>query len=207
MSLASAERAAICDEFEKVGPAAPTLSGDWTTRDLLAHLLVRERAPWASGGIMIPLLAPITERAMRGWNGTPWAEMIGVLRAGAPIWSPFAIGKVDELANGAELFIHHEDVRRGAPGWAPREFDAERDRQVWAVLQRTAKLMLRSSKVGVALRTPDGRHVEAKAGRGVTVVGSPEELVLYTSGRSAVQVEIDGAPDDVTTFEQASRGF
>jgi uncharacterized protein (TIGR03085 family) len=207
MSLATAERAAICDEFERVGPAAPTLCGDWTSRDLLAHLLVRERAPWASGGIVVKALAPVTEHAMRSWDGTPWAEMIGVLRGGAPIWSPFWLGKVDELANGAELFVHHEDVRRGGAEWKPRGFDAVRDEQVWSVLQRNARMLLRRSPAGVVLRTPDGRSVEARPGPGVTVVGAPDELLLHAFGRAAVEIEIQGAPEDVTTYERASRGF
>ena len=36
---------ALCDLFEEVGPDAPTLCGDWTTRDLAAHLVMRERRP------------------------------------------------------------------------------------------------------------------------------------------------------------------
>ena len=54
MSLASRERAALCDLFAEVGPDAPTLCAGWTTRDLAAHLLVRERRPWASAGIVVP---------------------------------------------------------------------------------------------------------------------------------------------------------
>ena len=34
-------------------------------------------------------------------------------------------GKLEELSNGGEMFIHHEDARRGQPDWKPREFDAE----------------------------------------------------------------------------------
>ena len=45
MSLARVERHALADTARTVGPDAPTLSGDWTARDLLAHLLVREHSP------------------------------------------------------------------------------------------------------------------------------------------------------------------
>lgn len=41
MSLATTERSAICDAFLAAGPDRPTLCAGWTTRDLLAHLLVR----------------------------------------------------------------------------------------------------------------------------------------------------------------------
>ena len=56
MSLTSNERAAICDSFEKFGPDAPTLCEGWNTRDLLAHMLVRERRPDAGAGLIVPLL-------------------------------------------------------------------------------------------------------------------------------------------------------
>ncbi len=39
------ERAELCDLFDELGPDAPTLCGDWTTADLAAHLVVRERNP------------------------------------------------------------------------------------------------------------------------------------------------------------------
>jgi uncharacterized protein (TIGR03083 family) len=42
-TLARAERAALCDLFDEVGPDAPTLCAGWTTRDLAAHLVIRER--------------------------------------------------------------------------------------------------------------------------------------------------------------------
>jgi uncharacterized protein (TIGR03085 family) len=207
MALATAERAAICAEFAAVGPDRPTLCGDWSTRDLLAHLLVRERAPWSSPGILIKALAPITEKAMRGYAGTPWPEMIESLRSGPPIWSPFWLSVVDRFANGAEFFVHHEDVRRGEPGWAPRPPDAERDAEVWAILERMGRMLHRGSPVGVRLRTPSGREVAARPGSGVTVVGEPGELLLQAFGRSAVEVEILGEPDDVVAFGTAGRGF
>ena len=40
-SLARRERLALADLAEQLGPDAPTLCGDWSTRDLLAHLVVR----------------------------------------------------------------------------------------------------------------------------------------------------------------------
>ena len=207
MTLATAERAAICAEFAAVGPDRPTLCGDWSTRDLLAHLLVRERQPWSSGGILVKALEPLTEKAMRGYAATPWAEMIESLRAGPPIWSPFWIGVVDRFANAAEFFVHHEDVRRGEPGWSPRPPDADRDAEVWSIVKRMGSSMHRSSPVGVRLRTPRGREIVARSGRGVTVVGEPGELLLQAFGRSAVEVEIVGDPDDVVAFGTAGRGF
>jgi len=37
------ERAQLSDLFDELGPEAPTLLAPWTTRDLAAHLVLRER--------------------------------------------------------------------------------------------------------------------------------------------------------------------
>lgn len=208
MNLATAERAAICDELDRVGPERPTLCGGWDTRELLAHLLVRERTPWASAGIAVPALASLTTAAMASYAATPWAEMVGLLRGGAPVWSPFRIGAVDGLANGAEFFVHHEDVRRGVPGWAPRPPDAERDDALWALLLRMGRLLYRGSPVGIVVRRPSGRSHVLRTGPGVvTIVGEPGELVLHAFGRDAVRIELQGEPADVAALATTSRGM
>ncbi len=208
MNLATAERAAICDEFDRVGPERPTLCGDWDTRELLAHLLVRERKPWAAPGILVPALASLTESAMTAYASTPWAEMVGQLRGGAPVWSPYRIGAVDGLANGAEFFVHHEDVRRGEPGWAPRPPDAERDDALWALLLKMGRLLHRGSPVGIVLRRPSGASHVLRPGPGVvTIVGESAELVLHEFVRDAVRIELEGAPADVAALATTSRGL
>lgn len=208
MSLATAERAALCDEFDRVGPGRPTLCGDWDTRDLLAHLLVRERRPWAAPGILVSALAPLTEHAMACYADAPWAAMVQELRAGAPLWSPYRIGALDRVVNGAEFFVHHEDVRRGEPGWAPRPPDAVRDDALWRLLLRTGRMLHRGSPVGVVVRRPSGAGHVLRPGPGVvTIVGEPGELVLHAFGRNAAQVELEGAAGDVEALERASRGL
>lgn len=209
MSLATDERAALCLELDRVGPDRPTLCAGWTTRDLLAHLLVRERAPWAAGGIAVKPLAGITERAMAGWAGTPWNDMVDALRGGAPVWSPYRIGPLDTLVNGAEFFVHHEDVRRGEPGWEPRPPDAARDDQLWTLLGRMGRLLYRSSPVGViARRSPTDQKVLVSSGsRTVMLVGEPGELVLHAFGRDAVRVEVEGDAAEVAAFADVSRGI
>ena len=206
MTLAGDERAAICDEFDRVGPDRPTLCAGWNTRDLLAHLLVRERQPWVAPGLIIPVLSPMVERATAGYATTPWSEMIAQLRDGPPSWSPFRVGKVDEFGNGAEFFVHHEDVRRGEPGWAPRPAEPTRDAQLWAILTRMGGMLHRGSPVGVVLRRPSGEQHVIKTGPGlVVVIGEPSELLLHAFGRSAVQVELEGAPADVAALAGMAR--
>lgn len=208
MSLAVDERAAICAEFERSGPDRPTLCEGWTSHDLLAHLLVRERQPWAAPGILVPALAQITEKAMAGYGGEAWPNMIDDLRKGPPAWSPYRVSKVDELANGAEFFVHHEDVRRGEAGWEPREADPERDTQLWTLLGRMARILFRRSPVGVVLQRPEGAQQVVATGSGlVTVVGGPGELVLHAFGRDAAKVELQGLPADVEAYRAAPGGL
>ena len=64
-------------------------------------------------------------------------------------------GKLDELTNGGEMFIHHEDARRGQPDWTPREFDAgNRGRSENMVGSGLSKFALRKSTVGVVAELP-----------------------------------------------------
>jgi uncharacterized protein (TIGR03085 family) len=207
VSLARAERAALSDTLDRTDPDQPTLCAGWTARDLLAHLLVRERQPWAAGGIVIPFLAPVTERAMQGYGDTPWTDMVEQLRTGPPAWSPSRIARIDEAMNGAELFIHHEDVRRGLPGWEPRGADETRDGAVWETLTRMGRLLYRRSPVGVVVRRPTGEQAVIKTGSGlVTVEGEPGEILLHAFGRDAVRVELRGQPADVAALTESSRG-
>jgi uncharacterized protein (TIGR03085 family) len=208
MTLARAERVALSDTLEKTDPGRPTLCEGWTARDLLAHMLVRERQPWSSVGAVVPVLAPVTEQAMRGYSDTPWAEMVEELRSGPPAWSPYRIARVDEAANGAEFFVHHEDVRRGEPGWEPRPTDPTRDDALWTLITRMGRLLYRRSPVGVVVRRPGGEQAVIKTGKGlVTVEGEPGEIVLHAFGRDATRVDLRGEPADVAALEASSRGF
>lgn len=208
MTLARTERAALSDTLDKTDPEQPTLCEGWTARDLLAHLLVRERQPWASVGMFVPALAAVTDQAMRSYADTPWPQLVDELRSGPPTWSPTRIERVDEVVNGAELFIHHEDVRRGEPGWEPRAADANRDEELWALVSRTGRLLYRRSPVGVAVRRPTGAQAVIRTGRGlVTVEGEPGEILLHASGRAAARVELHGEPADVAALTASARGF
>ncbi|MEN3358667.1 MAG: hypothetical protein V7637_2649, partial [Mycobacteriales bacterium] len=50
---ASAERAAVADLLDSLGPDAPTLCEGWSTYDLAAHLALRDRVPAAWPGIAL----------------------------------------------------------------------------------------------------------------------------------------------------------
>lgn len=119
MSVAQRERAALVDTMRGVGPDAPTLCEGWTTRDLAAHLVVREYRPDAAPGILIPFFASHTEKVQNeAAERTDWDELLTKVASGPPLYSPLKL--LDPVANVAEMFIHHEDVRRAQPDWEPR---------------------------------------------------------------------------------------
>ncbi|MBM7775843.1 uncharacterized protein (TIGR03085 family) [Actinokineospora baliensis] len=206
MGVARDERAALCDLFTEVGPDAPTLCGGWLTRDLAAHLVIRERRPDAAAGILIKPLAGHTERVQRGYAARPWADLVELVRTGPPPLSPLRL--LDEPVNTTEFFVHHEDVRRAASGWAPRPADPRRDNALWAALARVAKLHFRRSPVGVVLRTPDGRATTARPGPDpVTITGAPGELLLDAFGRAEVVVDHSGPDSAVAAVRELRRGL
>jgi uncharacterized protein (TIGR03085 family) len=204
------ERAELCDLFERVGPDAPTLCGDWTTQDLAAHLVVRERDLLGSPGILIPWFAGETEKRMdhqirrHGYQG-----LVDLVRTGPP-FGPMAIAPVRHLANMVEFYVHHEDVRRPA-GDGPRTDRPDLDDELWSLLGRMAPLMVRKAGVkGVrlVLRRDDGQEHRAGRGEDVVVSGSAGELVLELYGRRSVaQVTYDGADGAVARVRAAEFGI
>ena len=172
-------------------PAAPTLCDGWTTLDLAAHLVLRERRPDAGAGIMIGPLAGYTRRVQQGLTKRESFEgLIGAIRNGPPRVSLFGLPGVDERANLVEFFVHHEDIRRGTPGWAERKVTPALSEALWRRLGM-ARFVLRKAPVGVELVRDDittdpgqGRvRITAKARTPVvTVTGAPGELTLWTVG-------------------------
>jgi uncharacterized protein (TIGR03085 family) len=208
MGIAIDERRALSDLFDALGPDVPTLCDGWTARDLAAHLVLRDRRPDAAAGIAIKPLAARTERIQGTIAARPWAELVDQVRTGPPAWSPFRLPGLADLVNGAEYFVHHEDVRRGQPDWQPRPPDARRDDAVWRAVRMTGRLAYRRSPVGVVLRRPDGQELAAHRGPDtVAVVGEPGELLLHMFGRDAVRVSFDGDQRSIAIVQGLDRAF
>ncbi|HEY7360652.1 MAG TPA: hypothetical protein VH642_07565, partial [Streptosporangiaceae bacterium] len=53
-SFDAVERAQLSDLFDELGPEAPTLLAPWMTRDVAAHLVLRERDYLAGPGLVLP---------------------------------------------------------------------------------------------------------------------------------------------------------
>jgi uncharacterized protein (TIGR03085 family) len=207
MSVARRERAALVATMRGTGPDAPTLCEGWTTRDLAAHLVVRERRIDAAPGILIPALAGYTAKVQEQVTAAnDWAELIDKVASGPPAYSPFAV--LDPLVNVAEMFIHHEDVRRAGTDWEPRVLDDETAKALTRQVAQFARMTLSKSPARVSLATPDGK-VLATAGKGapVTVTGEPGELLLFAAGREPAQVTLRGDDDAVAALRAARRGL
>lgn len=207
MSVARRERAALVETMRASGPDAPTLCEGWTTRDLAAHLVVRERRLDAAPGILVPQLAGYTARVQEQVTAsTDWPELLGQVADGPPIYSPFKV--LDPFVNVAEMFIHHEDVRRAGTSWEPRVLDEETTASLAKQVRQFARMTLSKSPATVSLRTPDGT-VLATAGKGapVTVTGDPGELLLFAAGREPARVEFDGTAEAVAAVTASHRGL
>ncbi|WP_299531184.1 TIGR03085 family metal-binding protein [uncultured Streptomyces sp.] len=206
---AKRERLLFADLLEAAGAEAPTLCDGWKTRDLAAHVVVRERRADAAAGIMIGALKSRLERVQAEFAAKPYEELVQLVRTGPPKLSPFGLKQVDEAANTVEFYVHAEDVRRAQPDWSRRELDPVFADVLWSRMERTAKMLGRRSQVGLVLRRPDGRTVVARKGAPVvTVTGEPGELLLFAFGRQDVaDVELAGDKDAVERLQLSRLGM
>ena len=218
VSLARDERAALCALLDEAGPDAPTLCDGWETRDLAAHLVLRERRPDAALGAVMRPLAGYTARVQRGIAARPYREVVDLIRHGPPGLSIWAIPGADDKGTALEYFVHHEDVRRAAPGAGPRKLGSTAEDMLWRRLRLAARLFLRSAPGGVILQRDHAGQPAAAAGAdritarsgtpAVTVTGRPSELLLWATGRTtAAQVRLDGDEDAVRRLRDARWTF
>ena len=218
MSYSRDERRALCSLLDKTGPDAPTLCEGWTTGDLAAHLVLRERRLDAAAGMAGGPLAGHTARVQQRLRSRiPFPDLVRMIRSGPPALSVMALPGMDERMNAVEFFVHHEDVRRAAPGWEPRELGSGESDMLWHRL-RMARFMLRKAPVGVELARDDidtgtdtgadgasYRITARNATPAVTVIGSPAELTIWVMGRrTAARVHLDGIQAAVTKLAEAN---
>lgn len=202
VSFARREREALCDLALEVGPSAPTLCEGWQTADLLAHLIVRERRPWLAGGVVLAPLGRLTDRAVASLRTRPLTELVDRLRH-----VPLPLRPVDTALNTLELFVHHEDLRRGSPGWAPRRLDGADEQTLLGMIGGTGRLLVRSAGVPVVVSAGDRRLTLRRGADPVVVSGPVSEVVLFLFGRAAVEgVVLEGRPDRVERLRSARLG-
>lgn len=206
--LDARERRELCDLFEELGPAAPTLCEGWATLQLAAHLVVRERDVLAAPGIVVGgPFAGLLERGMERALARGYDTLVDQVRDGPPL-GPFVVPGLRTLMNLNEYVVHHEDVRR-PNGLGPRTDRPELQDAVWGLLRRGARLMLRKAHgARVTLRRPDGGSTSVGRGPEAVLTGPPVELLVYLQGRrSAAEVALSGDPSAQAALEAADLGL
>jgi uncharacterized protein (TIGR03085 family) len=207
-SLARRERHALCDLALEVGEDAPTLCGEWTVKELVAHLLVRETRPWAAAGIVMPPLAGLTERSMERIARRDFGVLVEKLRD--PGLTMYRVPPVEVAFNTLEYFVHHEDVRRAGTGREPRELSDADLGLIWKLGRGSGKLMARRLGVPVTIRRTDtGAEAVLRPGDSPVVVsGPPGEVVLFLFGRDYAQdLSFEGPAERVRQVQDADLGF
>lgn len=204
------EREQLADLLNELGPEAPTLLTPWTTRDLAAHLLLRERDPLAGPGLLIPgAWGRFAERRQKALARTDFRSMVTAIRSGPPR-GPFRIGWMRRVPNLNELFVHHEDVRR-ANGRGPRTNTPALDAALWHNVCTAPWLLARRLRgAGLELEW-SGTSATVRARRGeptARIAGPPGELLLYLFGRQrAAEVEVSGPADAVEAVRRTRFGI
>lgn len=210
-TFARRERAALCNTLRAVGPDAPTLCTGWAARDLAAHLVVREHAPIGGLGIWVGALAGYTERLQAELANQPWEQLIDQVAARPALWHPARLTqRIEHIFDDGEMFIHHEDLRRGDGIARPRDLTPEDEETLWQVLTGTGRLAFRKSKVGIVVDAPGHERVQLHqhGDRTVTLRGAVGEVLLAAYGRArAAEVEVDGNAQDVAALGASALGL
>ena len=194
------ERVALCDLALEVGADAPTLCGDWTVKDLVAHLLVRERSLWRSLGISSPPLAGLTDREMaRAAHSRTSRTLVDRLRratacsagasAGGSRWStPWSTSSTTRTSAGPSptgsrvRSTSHTRPRSGVDHALPGGGWCGRPACRWSSARRP---------------TPATTATLRRGADPVTVTGPPGEIVLFLYGRGRPRAASSTGPGDI----------
>jgi uncharacterized protein (TIGR03085 family) len=210
--MSRTERAAFCNTALEAGEQAPTLCGRWTVKDLVIHLLVRERDPLGAPGILVPQLESLTDRSARRLSGQDFSSLVERVRKGPPKWSPMALPPLDRAVNTLEYFVHHEDIRRAGADWEPRELTEREQKALWKSIAVAGKGLVRSVGVPVKIRwASDERDRSAVLRKGeepAVVSGAPAELAMFLFGREQHHgLELSGPEDSALALRKGHLGL
>ena len=207
--MARTERDALCDLALQLGESEPTLCGDWSVKDLVVHLLVRERSP-AAAGIVLKPLSRLTDLETRRFAARDFGMLVEKLRNGPPVWSPYAVPKLDAMFNTLEYFVHLEDIRRAQPDWEPRDLPDAQQKQLWSMIRTAGKALARRAPTGITVENSvtGARVVLKESDDQVVVHGLPSEITMFVFGRQEhARVELLGPDGAVAALREASLGI
>ena len=184
-SLVRRERHALCDTALAVGPDAPTLCGQWTARDLVAHLLVRENSMIGAAGITFSPLAG-AHRAGDG-EGRPGA----VPRDGRGSCTTRGSRRTGcRGSSGSRTRWSTSSTTRTcaapSPAGRPRELPARRRGRALEAAPGLRQARRPQGRRADRRTPPDrpGQEATVRSGEDpVVVTGRPSELVLFFFGR------------------------
>ncbi|WP_019137292.1 TIGR03085 family metal-binding protein [Cellulomonas massiliensis] len=206
MTWHQALRRELVDALAAVPPDAPTLCEGWQARHLAAHVVLRQTSPAVGLGLLLPRVTSLADRRVEQLAATvtddaAYRALVARVAKRPPAWHPTAWA--GDAADSVELFVHTEDVRRGAGAADPRPLDAGLSDHLWRSLVRMAPLRLRGVHAGVVLVREDEvrARVRRPRGEGTAVVrGEVSELLLHLTGRgTAADVHVEGPGADALT--------
>lgn len=214
MHFVEPSREFLAETLLAAGPDSDTLCAGWRTKELAAHLYLRERNAGVGLGLLLKPFNRASDKAtlaLAKESASPeaYAELVRRFRTGPPSLSPLRIRSVDAGANLTEFFIHAEDVRRATDRWAPRALDEDYSEALWNDLIKRAALLYRGVDLGIVLVRPSGpRHVAKRAPVSVAIIGEPGELLMHAHGRTShALVTFEGQPDAVALLKSAEVGL
>lgn len=197
MSLATRQRAALCDLMAELGANAPTRCEGWRVADLAAHLWIREHRPSALLGIGLARFADHTRRLQQeSLHEKGFPALVQELRRPGWVMRP-----LDGPVNAVEFFIHHEDVLRANN--RSQQVSAPEQAQLWRTARVLAFKVQRAWGGQLHVHPIGSRSVRHGRGeRPVHLSGRPSELLLFLTGREA-DVTITAEPAAAQEFRNA----
>jgi uncharacterized protein (TIGR03085 family) len=201
LDLSYRERSELASRLTAVGPLASTLCEGWRARELVAHLVIRERHA-AAAGIAVPQLRSWSEAVLERTAAEPFSDLVRRFREGPPRFSLFRLPGVHERTNTIEFVVHHEDVRRAESDWVARPLAASDQRVLWKQLVQRRRLFVRHPPVSVTVTAPhNGAFRVGDQPQSVELCGEPLELLLYLHGRrNHAVVQVLGDDEAIATW-------
>ncbi|WP_336249247.1 hypothetical protein [Stomatohabitans albus] len=225
------QRIILCKVLESLTTPqwhAETVCKGWNASHIAAHLIVRERNPFAALGIVFPAFSGFHTRGVAKVSTYPRAWLINRLYDGPPWWT-----RVGQIHIG-EDWIHTQDIVRGHATDADPNHELEIDSGTHPpalytglvrACDRFAPLAFRALAGPFRIHLTDGEGFErtwmvrpgtrsavlanmTNVAPDVTITGSIGELLLTLTGREHVAtVTYTGNPDHITTIRNEISGI
>ena len=215
-SLAQTERQALLQTARQLGADHATLCSDWNVNALMTHLVVREQRPDGLLSVVSSVFDSWSSKVTSEIGQQGFENVCKTFESGAASWFPARHLEVAALADLVEFTVHHEDMRRAAADWQPRELNTAHLDALWKFLCSPAtRVMFPRIKQGVTLHRKDFEASEEnsvleaiesvftiKTGPDTIVMtGNPLEILLALYGRKERTVTVSGTKTAIARFE------